>query len=63
MRTRGADLSHLYYTEGELVLGLQSIRVSRCWRVEAVAKPGKSQSSVLKHGEVTECLPFLLLKP
>lgn len=63
MRIQVADLSHPYYTEGGLVLGLQAIPAPGRWEVEVVAKPGRSQSSVSKHCEVTGWLPFLLLKP
>ena len=63
MRTLVSDLSHSYYTEGALVLGLQPILAPRRSKVEAAAKPGKSQGSVSEYYKLTQYLPFLLLKP
>ena len=63
MRIPAADLSHSYYTEGALVLGLQPILAPKCSKVEAAAKPSKSQGSVSEYYKLTQYLPFLLLKP
>ena len=63
MRIPAADPSHSYYTEGALVLGLQLLLAPGRSKVEAAAKPGKSQGSVSKYCKLSRYLPFLLLKP